>query len=88
MDKDFLLTESPCMEWRVSYILGKMRAQIGDIIPRQITYGYALTAHCSQGSEWDKVLVIEENFPFNREEHKRWLYTSATRAAQKLVLVR
>ena len=88
MDKDFLLNETPCLDWRTSYRLGKMRNRIGDIIPRQITYGYALTCHAAQGSEWDKVLVLEESFPFNRDEHKRWLYTAATRAAEKLVLVR
>ena len=87
-DKDFLLTENPCVDWRVSYQIGKLRARLGDILPRQITYGYALTCHAAQGSEWDKVLVIEENFPFNREEHQRWLYTAATRAAKKLVLMR
>ena len=40
------------------------------------------------GSEWDKVLILEEDFPFDKEEHKRWLYTCCTRASQKLVLVR
>lgn len=40
------------------------------------------------GSEWNKVLVIEEKFPFDKEEHKRWLYTACTRSAKKLVLVR
>ena len=40
------------------------------------------------GSEWDKVLVIEEKFPFDKEEHKRWLYTCATRSASRLVLIR
>ena len=44
--------------------------------------------HKSQGSEWDKVLIYEEKFPFDKEEHKRWLYTACTRAAEKLVLVR
>lgn len=88
IDKDFLLTEQPCVDWRVAYQVGRLRNKIGDILPRQITYGYALTCHASQGSEWDKVLVIEESFPFVKEEHKRWLYTAATRAAEKLVLVR
>ena len=88
MDKDFLLNETPCLDWRTSYRLGKMKNKIGDIIPRQITYGYALTCHAAQGSEWDKVLVLEESFPFDKDEHKRWLYTAATRAAEKLVLVR
>lgn len=88
IDKDFLLTEAPCVDWRVAYQIGRMKNKIGDILPRQITYGYALTCHAAQGSEWDKVLTIEENFPFDREEHKRWLYTAATRAASRLVLIR
>lgn len=86
IDRDFLLDETPCVDWRVSYKLGKMR--LGDLLPRQVTYGYALTCHAAQGSEWEKVLVLEENFPFDREEHKRWLYTAATRASEKLVLLR
>ena len=88
IDKDFLTKETPCVDWRVAYQIGKLRAKLGDILPRQITYGYALTCHAAQGSEWDKVLVIEESFPFDKEEHKRWLYTAATRASDKLVLVR
>lgn len=88
IDKDFLIKETPCVDWRVSYQVGRLKNKLGDIMPRQITYGYALTCHAAQGSEWDKVLVIEESFPFDKEEHKHWLYTAATRAAQKLVLVR
>lgn len=59
-----------------------------NMVPEQFTYGYAITGHKSQGSEWDKVLVIEEGFPYKEEEHKRWLYTVATRAAKKLVIIR
>ncbi len=86
IDKDFVLTENPCVDWRVSYALGKMHK--GDILPRQATYGYAVTCHAAQGSEWDKVLVLEESFPFQKDEHKRWLYTACTRASDKLVLIR
>lgn len=57
-------------------------------LPDSFAYGYAITCHKAQGSEWDKVLVLEEKFPFDKEEHKRWLYTAVTRAAEKLVLVR
>ena len=58
------------------------------LLPYEFTYGYAITTHRAQGSEWDKVLVIEEKFPFNEEEHARWLYTAVTRASEKLVLIR
>ena len=54
------------------------------LFPKEFTYGYAITCHKAQGSEWDKVLVIEENFPFAKVDHARWLYTAATRAAEKI----
>ena len=62
--------------------------KIGDIIPREFAYGYAITCHKSQGSEFEKVLVLEESFPFEKKEHARWLYTACTRASEKLVLLR
>lgn len=88
IDKDFLINECCCVDWKVSYQLGKLRNKIGDILPKKATYGYAITGHAAQGSQFPKVLVIEESFPFNREEHKRWLYTCCTRPEEKLVLVR
>jgi ATP-dependent exoDNAse (exonuclease V) alpha subunit len=59
-----------------------------DKIPLDFSYAYAITVHRSQGSEWDKILILEENFPQDTIEHARWLYTAVTRAAKKLVLVR
>lgn len=56
-------------------------------IPLQFDYGYAITTWKAQGSEWNKVLVIEEDFPFDVEEHKKFLYTSITRAREKLIIV-
>ena len=56
--------------------------------PYEFAYAYGITCHKAQGSEWDKVLVFEEKFPFDPEEHKRWLYTAITRAKEKLVIVR
>lgn len=55
--------------------------------PYEFAYAYGITVHKAQGSEWDKVLVFEENFPFDKEEHKRWLYTACTRAKEKLVII-
>lgn len=53
--------------------------------PEQFDYGYCITVHKSQGSEYDKVLVLEE--VLKRADHARWLYTACTRAAKKLTLV-
>ena len=87
MDPKIMAGGDSELEWRDKYRLGQLRAKIGDVIPKEFTYGYAITCHKAQGSEWDKVLVIEENFPFAKVDHARWLYTAATRAAEKLVIV-
>lgn len=55
-------------------------------IPLEANFGYAITCHKAQGSTFDKVLVWEEGFPFDREEHQRWLYTACTRPSDKLLL--
>lgn len=89
MDKKFLIDGVKCItDGKILFRLGKLKNKIGDIVPREFAFGYAITTHKAQGSEWDKVLVIEEKFPFSKEEHARWLYTAVTRASEKLVLVR
>lgn len=88
MDKGMITKGEYSLDWRESYALGKLKPKIGDICPKEFTFGYCITGHKSQGSEWDKVLVIEESFPFDKTEHARWLYTCCTRSAQKLVLIR
>lgn len=45
-------------------------------------YGYAVTCHTAQGSEWRNVGVIDESPP---EDTARWRYTAATRAAETLI---
>lgn len=49
-------------------------------------FGYALTVHKAQGSEWSNVILIDEYR--RREERKEWLYTGITRAADKLTIIR
>ena len=56
-------------------------------IPMEAELGWAITCHKAQGSTFEKVFVLEENFPFEREEHQRWVYTAATRPSSRLVLV-
>ncbi len=50
-------------------------------------YGYALTVHKAQGSQWDEIVLFDESFAF-REHRTRWLYTAITRAAERLTIVR
>lgn len=52
----------------------------------QFTYGYALTVHKSQGSQWDHVMLFDESAAF-RDDRSRWLYTGVTRAAETLTVV-
>ncbi|GJE56304.1 MULTISPECIES: ATP-dependent DNA helicase [Methylobacterium] len=52
----------------------------------EFTYGYALTVHKAQGSQWDKVVLFDESFAF-REHRARWLYTGLTRAARAITVV-
>jgi exodeoxyribonuclease-5 len=52
----------------------------------EFDYGYALTVHKAQGSQWDDVVLFDESFAF-REHRARWLYTGVTRAARKLTVV-
>jgi exodeoxyribonuclease-5 len=50
-------------------------------------FGYALTVHKAQGSQWDEVVLFDESFAF-REHRTRWLYTAITRAAERLTIVK
>lgn len=87
MDTKEILTGERCLDNKTIYRL--MRSKLyAHLVPYEFTYGYCITCHKAQGSQWDKVLVIEEGFPFSKEEHARWLYTAATRAIDKLVIVR
>ena len=87
LDKTNLITGQPYLTPEQNYKMFTNKKTHG-IIPHSFAYGYCITTHRAQGSSWNKVLVIEENFPFDKEEHKRWLYTSCTRPSEKLVLIR
>jgi hypothetical protein len=87
MDEKQILTGERCLDYKKLFRLSA-NPRTMHLVPLEFTYGYAITGHKSQGSSWPNVLVVEENFPFDREEHARWLYTVVTRAEDKLVLVR
>lgn len=54
-------------------------------------YGYCLTAHKAQGSEFDNVVVFDERPNLTKvspEDKQRWYYTAVTRAKKQLRVVK
>lgn len=60
----------------------KYKIKFGQNDPIPFDYCNAITAHKSQGDEFDSVLVYEQKC--NKWEHKRWAYTAASRARTNL----
>lgn len=50
------------------------------------TYGYAITAHKAQGSQWENVFIGEVCKLRDNVESARWIYTAVTRASNKLYI--
>lgn len=54
----------------------------------QVKYGYAITCHKSQGSEWDTVFLdCNLKRGFKNRETFQWFYTGVTRSSNQLYLV-
>ena len=62
---------------------GRMR---GEGRPEVIDFGYCITTHKSQGSEYDKVMLFEEDWRI--DQLVQILYTAGTRARLRLLIVR
>lgn len=52
----------------------------------EFTFGWAITTHKSQGSQWDSVIVFDESGAF-REARRNWIYTAITRATERVTVV-
>lgn len=50
----------------------------------EFDFSYALTVHRSQGSQWNKVALIDE-WRWT-ETYRQWLYTGITRAAESIII--
>ena len=58
------------------------------LVPDDFDYAYAITAWKAQGSQYNKILIYEEDYPQNEDMHKRVMYTAITRATDKEEIVR
>lgn len=91
---ELLLTVQPVEGGALQDVEAYRQPFEGQDVPRwnnegfeEFGYGYAITAHKSQGSEWPSVYIIDESSSF-RADAKRWLYTAITRASEKVMVVR
>jgi exodeoxyribonuclease-5 len=50
-------------------------------------YAYALTVHSAQGSQYNRVLYIDDGFSGDREIKKKLKYTAITRAIDSIDIV-
>lgn len=83
-DYNQLITGKPTLDGRDEYqLISKLRLTP----PLHVNYGYAITVWKAQGSEWNKILLFDEKWPFIAEDKRRYLYTGITRAVDKLVIV-
>lgn len=72
-----------------SKVYARQRMGYGKLTPSFLAanFGYCLTAHKAQGSEWDEVaVVVEPGMKWLNPEGRRWLYTALTRAKKKAYL--
>jgi len=53
----------------------------------ETTWGWAITCHKSQGSQWENILVWDDGLGRTQEDRNRWLYTAITRAEKGLVIL-
>ena len=51
----------------------------------EFDFGYVLTVHKAQGSQWDDVVLFDESRAFS-DNRNRWLYTGVTRAVKRLTV--
>ncbi len=67
----------------IIYVKNKAKLSSAIVIS---TYGYAVTAHKSQGSQWSKVFV-NQNYSAPTWNPARWFYTAVTRSAKDVVIL-
>ena len=79
-----LLTDPWMFMWHVDDQVQQPRMRKGI---QWFDYGYVLTCHKSQGSEWPDVTVIDDAGSFGEDRH-RWRYTAITRASENLTILR
>ena len=53
----------------------------------EASFGWAITGHKSQGSQWENIIVWDDGLGRTEQDRRRWLYTVITRAERGLVIL-
>ncbi len=73
----------------VAYFLENERLLDDDVLralrPDEFRFGYSITCHSAQGSQWQSVVVFDEGSVFGNNA-ARWRYTAVTRAISRLTI--
>ncbi|MFN7913703.1 MAG: AAA family ATPase [Vicinamibacterales bacterium] len=86
-------------EWTISsQMLAGEQIREGVVMTRHVTgprskvlradWGYALTVHKAQGSEWPRVVVVDDNDPDHNVPLNKWYYVAYSRASEQLIVLR
>lgn len=84
--------------WPISHEMLVGRHVVGDVVSTRLIagprsgvlrcdWGYALTVHKAQGSEWRRVVVIDHG-SYDRVSAREWNYVALTRARESVTVVR
>lgn len=60
---------------------------LSEFMINQFEYGYVISVHKSQGSEWNTILIFDESYCFGENKNK-WLYTAITRGKEKVIIIK
>lgn len=54
----------------------------------EFDFGYAITVHKAQGSQWERVLLWDDKMfmGWNRKDRPKWMYTGITRAIESITI--
>lgn len=72
--KSFFFDDVPTPHWKI------LKSSV------HLTYGWSITTHKAQGSQWNHVHIQDESWCF-REDRWRWSYTAITRASERVNFV-
>lgn len=66
----------------------KIEEEVEDRTLLQMDYGYCMTVHKSQGSQWEHVVICDDGFlKWKPDDRARWLYTAITRGSERVTVV-